>query len=125
MEINCLSNQLPLSLDLLRHIMKLLSWFGYTYKSVFSVLVCHCHLNTLVNMFSSSSYHGYCSFWPCVLPCAALKSYMLLSDATQRRAISDSNANAYSVFYCSKKHWDLSNANAAANADANADANAL
>ena len=44
-------------------------------------------------MFSSSSYHGYCSFWPCVLPCAALKSHMLLSEATQRRAISDANAN--------------------------------
>ena len=47
--------------------------------------------------------YGYCSFWLCVLPCAALKSYMLLSDATQRRAISDANANAYSVFCCSKK----------------------
>ena len=62
--------------------------------------------------------------WPCVLPCAALKSYMLLSDATQCRAISDVNANTYSVFNGSKKHWDLSNANADANVDANANANA-
>ena len=47
-------------------------------------------------------------------------AYMLLSDATQRRAISDANVNAYSVFYCSKKHWDLCNANVDPNADANA-----